>query len=85
MKWYVYILYSKTFDLFYIGQTNEIGQRPQRHNAGFEKSTAPHVPWEAIWFCEKGSRSEAMKLERKLKNLTKIRLRSFILKYTERR
>ena len=81
MKYFVYILYSVRFDRFYIGQTNDIDQRVHRHNAGSEKATAAHIPWELVWFGIKESRADAMKLGKKLKNLTKQRIWEFIEKY----
>jgi putative endonuclease len=81
MTFFVYILFSAGSDKFYIGQTNNVAGRLRRHNAGTEKATQPYVPWELCWFIEKPSRSEAMALEKKLKNLSKERLRKFIEKY----
>ncbi len=52
-----------------------------RHNAGYEKYTASGCPWELVWSTEKSTRSEALLLERKLKNLNSERLRAFIEKY----
>ena len=82
MSYYVYILRSVMFDKFYIGQTQNIHERLNRHNAGTEKSTSPYRPWTLVWQTEKPSRSEAMSLEKKLKNLSKERLRIFIEKYS---
>jgi len=82
MSYYVYILKSALFDKFYIGQTQNIPERLHRHNAGTEKSTSPYRPWVLVWQTEKPSRSEAMSLEKKLKNLSKERLRIFIEKYS---
>jgi putative endonuclease len=82
MSYFVYILYSENHDKYYIGQTNNIEERLKRHNAGSEKATRPYLPWKMIWSTEKISRSEAMLLEKKLKNLSKARLREFIIKYT---
>ncbi|MCB9056063.1 MAG: GIY-YIG nuclease family protein [Chitinophagales bacterium] len=79
---YVYILFSEGFDRFYIGQTNDIENRIARHNSGMEKSTSPYVPWSIVCVIEKGSRSESMILERKLKNLNRLKLIRFIEKYT---
>ena len=80
MKYFVYILYSEDFDKFYIGQTESIEARILRHNSGTEKATHPYRPWKIIWHTEKSSRAEAMLLERKLKNLSKERLKIFIAK-----
>ena len=78
---YVYILYSTEFDKYYIGQTIDVLARLERHNHGSEKATSPYIPWALHWFTQKESRAEAMILEKKLKNLSKKRLREFIQKY----
>lgn len=82
MKSYtVYINYSEKFDKYYIGQTENFESRILLHNAGLVKSTSPYVPWVNILLLEKASRSEAMALEKKLKNLNRLRLIAFIEKY----
>ena len=81
MQFFVYILYSEKFDKHYIGQTDSIHTRIKRHNLGTEKSTKPYRPWILLWNSTKSSRSEALELEKKLKNLSKERLRLFIQKY----
>lgn len=81
--YYVYILWSPSADRFYIGQTAEIKERVGRHNKGFESSTAPYAPWTLLWTDIKENRAEAMKLEAKLKNLSRDRLEKFMLKYSE--
>ncbi|MBK6946913.1 MAG: GIY-YIG nuclease family protein [Haliscomenobacter sp.] len=42
---FVYILYSKSTDTFYKGQTQDLRDRLGRHNAQQEKATAPGAPW----------------------------------------
>ncbi|MDX2191129.1 MAG: GIY-YIG nuclease family protein [Bacteroidota bacterium] len=79
--YYVYILYSSSGKRYYIGQTNDVNQRLLRHNSGFEKSTSPYSPWDLILTLTKNSRSEAMILEKKLKNLNIPDLQKFITKY----
>ena len=79
--YFVYILYSPTFDKFYIGQTNDMTNRLKRHNAGYESATNPYKPWLLKWIGEKPLRKEAVLLEKKLKNLSKARLHLFIQKY----
>ena len=83
MKYYVYILYAPRFDKFYIGQTQNLENRVKRHNAGYEKYTAPYLPWELLWYTTKPNRTDALKLEGKLKNLSKDRVKAFIAKYSE--
>jgi putative endonuclease len=81
MYW-VYILYSDNFKRFYIGQTNDLSKRLRRHNDGYEKSTSPFIPWRLVCKIQKDSRSEAVILERKLKNLNTEDLNKFINKYS---
>ncbi len=85
MMFYVYILFAASFNRFYIGQTSDVSKRLQRHNSGNEKSTSAYAPWELIMSLEKTTRPEAMKLERKLKNLNTEDLQRFIEKYNSER
>ena len=79
--YFVYILYSETGNRYYIGQTNNIEDRLIRHNNGYEKSTAPYKPWKLVLMLEKETRSEALILEKKIKNLNTKDLLKFIEKY----
>jgi putative endonuclease len=45
------------------------------------KATSPYIPWKIVCLIEKDSRSAAMILEKKLKNLNTEKLKNFILKY----
>jgi predicted GIY-YIG superfamily endonuclease len=54
----------------------------KRHNNGLEKFSAPYAPWVIRCVIEKSTRSEAMILEKKLKNLNKKKLLKFIEKYS---
>jgi len=78
---WVYIIWSAAFDKYYIGQTQNVRARLDRHNKGYEKSTSPYVPWELVWMAAKDTRGDAMTLERKLKNLSKVRIREFIIRH----
>jgi putative endonuclease len=77
----VYILFSESHHRYYIGQTADIDDRLKRHNCGYELSTKPYAPWQLVCTIQKASRSEAVILERKLKNLNSEDLRKFISKY----
>jgi putative endonuclease len=81
MCYTIYILYSKSADTYYKGQTKNLSDRLLRHNNGFEKSTRHGIPWILVWSSNKTSRSSAIILERKLKHLSKERLIDFIRKY----
>ncbi len=77
----VYIIYSESFDKYYIGQTNDFNQRLNRHNLGQVISTKFYVPWALKCSINKESRAQAIVLEKKLKNLNRTRLLAFIDKY----
>ena len=83
MKFQVYILYSEKINSFYKGQTSNLTDRLYRHNHRYEKATQAGVPWKLIWTSEKPTRSEALILEKKLKNLSVKRTIEIILKYKE--
>ena len=78
MCYFVYILYSKSADIYYKGQTSDLEDRFRRHNNKQEKATKNGVPWDLVWHCKKSNRSKALHLERKLKNLSRERLLKFI-------
>ncbi len=83
MSYQVYILYSSKLDKFYVGCSKDINQRLLHHNTSQSKYTATGVPWILIWCCVKVTRKEARTLERKLKNLTRVRKVRFMQKYGE--
>jgi putative endonuclease len=82
MAHWVYILYSKKNRRFYIGETSDLQRRLDQHNRGNVPSTASFTPWRIAFFIEKSSRTEALVLEKKLKNLhSPKRIIAFIKKY----
>ena len=68
MKFYVYLLRSQKDNNFYIGQTNNVGERVIKHNAGKVRSTSERKPWSLLGFVEVASRKEALQIEKDLKN-----------------
>jgi putative endonuclease len=81
MSFWVYIIFSEKYDRFYIGQTNDLDGRIERHNSGYVESTKSFRPWVLKLALSKDNRSESMVLEKKLKNLNRLRLIEFIEKY----
>ena len=67
MTYLVYILYSESKATFYTGQTQDIVNRIEQHNRGQTKSIVNGIPWKLVWSEAVNSRSEAMKLENKVK------------------
>ena len=81
MTFYVYIISSKKLGRFYVGQTKNISKRYFEHNQGMSQYTSTGIPWELECVIEKPNLKEALKLERKLKNLSRMRKLKFIEKY----
>ncbi len=65
----VYIIYSDSHNIYYIGQTNDLDDRMYRHNSNRSKFTKNKGPWNLVSSSKVNSRSEAVILERKLKNM----------------
>ena len=66
---FVYIIYSSSHNIYYIGQTNDLDDRMIRHNSNRSKFTKGKGPWELISSIKLTSRSEVLKLETKLKKI----------------
>ena len=82
MSYYVYILLSENDGSYYIGQTSNLTSRLEAHNSGKSKYTKNKLPWRIYAFKEVPSRSEAIKFERKLKNLhSKQKIIEFLERY----
>lgn len=68
-SWYAYILRCND-GTFYVGSTNDVIQRVEKHNAGTAacRYTSGRRPVELAWSSKpKGTRSEACRLEASLK------------------
>ena len=67
---YVYILYSPSADMFYVGQTSDVQKRLLEHNNPVEKSkfSAKYTPWKLeVCFMVSNVRADAMKVEKFIK------------------
>jgi putative endonuclease len=78
----VYVLYSNVLDRFYKGQTSNIDERLSYHLGGNEYYTSRANDWFLVWVTTKENRKEAIALERKLKNLNRMKLLLFMDKYS---
>ena len=77
----VYILKSTISGKYYRGQTNNLERRLKEHNNKEELSAASDAPWEIVFKTVLQSRAEALKLEKKLKNITsRVKIEAFIKK-----
>ena len=73
---FVYSLYSKSFDKIYIGFSTDVQKRLAAHNDERNTGwTSKYRPWEIIYTEEFENKTEALKREKQLKT---SRGRSFI-------
>lgn len=68
MKYYVYIIYNKKFDKFYIGQTNNLKRRIFEHNNALSTYTSKYNGrWHFLYYEKFFNRKDAVMRERFLK------------------
>ena len=65
--WFVYIIYSNKIDRYYVGYTDDLEWRLERHNGGWGKYTKRGVPWKLKYTESFESKTEAIKREREIK------------------
>lgn len=80
MFYFVYILYSKKDKRLYVGQTNNLEKRLERHNNGDVRATKTRVPLVLIWSETCPTRDSAQKREKFLKSLWGSREKRKILR-----
>jgi putative endonuclease len=79
MDYFTYILFSEKLNRYYIGSSQDISQRLERHNAGATKSTKTGRPWKIVYYEKYNSKTEAIKRENYLKRMkSKKFIESFI-------
>lgn len=67
MPYYVYIIQSEKDGSYYIGSTQDLSERIERHNQGRSQYTKAKRPWKLVYYEEHPSRSAAMKREMEIK------------------
>ncbi|MCK6542938.1 GIY-YIG nuclease family protein, partial [bacterium] len=67
MKFTVYILYSKSRQRYYVGQTQNLERRLDEHNNGLSLSTRNGAPWVIVYQLACDTRSDAMRIEKQIK------------------
>jgi len=76
---FVYIIEATESKRYYVGQTEDLEERLSRHNQGRNLSTKSYIPWQLKWWKGYETRSEAVKVERKLKGIKKrVGLEQFV-------
>jgi len=66
-SFHTYILFSNSKNKFYIGSTNDIQRRLNEHNSRQNLSIKFGIPWDLVYSKEFNSKSEAIRLEIKIK------------------
>ncbi|MBO0321104.1 GIY-YIG nuclease family protein [Muricauda sp. CAU 1633] len=67
MEYFVYIIYSKSADRYYVGHCQDLEDRMSRHNGGRSKYTKLATDWEVKHTVGYSTRVEAMAREREIK------------------
>ena len=65
--YYTYVMKSIKNDNLYFGYTNDLKKRISQHNKGTEKSTAPYIPWELIYYEACINKADAQRREKYFK------------------
>ena len=63
----VYILFSERLNRYYVGSTSDLEDRLRRHNSGEGKYSSKGIPWKLVVSFDCENRSEAVRLEMKIK------------------
>ena len=59
--WFTYILYSESIDKYYVGHTDDLNWRLERHNSGWGKFTKRGIPWTLAYTEEFQKKYESIK------------------------
>ena len=68
---YVYILHSMKNGKYYVGSSENVQERLEKHNAGLVKSTKSYLPWGLLYYEEFLSLLEAKLREKQIKGWKK--------------
>jgi putative endonuclease len=75
---YVYIIYSKNFNVYYKGFSENVAQRLIYHNENRSKYTANKGPWELVYLKSFETKKEALIEELRLKKLNRASIEVLI-------
>lgn len=65
--YFTYILYSRTIDKFYVGYSNDLVLRLERHNSGWGKYSSRGIPWQLVYSESYSTKTAAIKRENEIK------------------
>jgi len=67
MDYFVYIIYSESLDRYYVGHSQDLDDRMNRHKGRRSKYTKNADDWEVKYIESFTTRSEAMEREKEIK------------------
>lgn len=76
---FVYIIYSEGFDVYYKGITEDPARRLSEHNEDKSRYTAGKGPWKIVYLNNFIDKREALIEEKRLKSLNRQSLEKLIL------
>ena len=71
MKFYVYILYSASLDIYYKGFSTDVEKRLEYHLNSKHKFTSKAKDWVIVYVKEFGEKVDALREEKRLKKLNR--------------
>lgn len=85
MAYYVYILFTKSLNKFYVGYTEDIVTRIDQHNQSFYDAsfTKQANDWEVFHLLECNSKTQAIKVEAHIKRMKSKTYLSNLKSYPE--
>jgi putative endonuclease len=59
MSFYIYIIYSQKLNRYYVGLTDNVSRRIEKHNSGISTYTSKSIDWNLVYTKEFTSRELA--------------------------
>ena len=85
MKYYCYLLFSKSLNKYYAGETQKLDERLRLHNTGFfiDAYTSIASDWELFYWIECESRKQTRGIEGHIKKMKSVKYYQSLRKYPE--
>ena len=74
IKYFVYIIYSKSYDSYYRGYSTQPEKRLNQHNENKGRFTKNKGPWVLVFLQSFSTKREALIRERKIKKYSKSQI-----------
>jgi putative endonuclease len=81
--WFTYIIYSGRIDRYYVGYTDNLPWRLERHNLGWSRFTKGGIPWELVYFEKFASKQDAIRREKEIKRKKNREYIDYLIKNAE--